>query len=113
MHMNKLACCYLMSCAMLSEACYPQPERGVPNTGIKDMRGFRGGGGPNPHPLENLKAIGFLWSTVPEPLGNHKATKPASNVGPSSARQRRVRGCCPTFSCILGFLMLVGGLDGE
>ena len=67
---------------------------------------------PDPHPLENTKAIGFLWYTVPEPVGNHKATKPASNVGPSSARQRRVRGCCPTFSCILGFLMLVGGLDG-
>ena len=52
------------------------------------MRGSRGGGGggrgPGP-PLENHKNIGFL---SPDPLKNHKATKPAFNVGPSSARQR-------------------------
>ena len=30
----------------------------------------------------------FFRNTGPEPLKNHKATKPAFNVGPSSARQR-------------------------
>ena len=34
------------------------------------------------------KAIGFLSNTGPDLLENHKATKPAFNVGPSSARQR-------------------------
>ena len=49
------------------------------------MRGFRGGGGWGSRPLENLKIIGFLWNTGPDPLENHKAT---SNVMPSSARLR-------------------------
>ena len=39
-------------------------------------------------PLEKNKALGFLSNTGPDPLGNHKATRPAFNVGPSSARQR-------------------------
>ena len=34
------------------------------------------------------KNIGFLSNTGPDPLKNHKATNPAFNVGPSSARQR-------------------------
>ena len=46
------------------------------------MRGYRGGWGggrgPDPYPLSN---------TGLDPLENHKATKPAFNVGPSSARQ--------------------------
>ena len=29
--------------------------------------------------------IGFLSNTGPDPLNNHKATKPAFNVGPLSA----------------------------
>ena len=53
------------------------------------MPGSRGGGdmGSGP-PLKNLKNIGFLSNTgagYPEIL---KATKPAFNVWPSSARQR-------------------------
>ena len=32
--------------------------------------------------------IGFLSNAGPDPLKNHKATKPAFNVGPSSARQQ-------------------------
>ena len=48
-----------------------------------------GAGGPDPPPrLKNHKNIGFLSNTGPDPLQNHKATKPAFNVGPSSARQR-------------------------
>ena len=50
--------------------------------------GSRGGtGGPDPPP-ENHKNIGFLCNTGPDPLKFHKATKPAFNVGPSSAHQR-------------------------
>ena len=49
-----------------------------------------GGGGqglPTP-PLKNLKAIGLLGNTGPDPLKNHKATKPVFSVGPLLARQR-------------------------
>ena len=52
-----------------------------------------GGGGQGvqtPPPLKNHKNIGFLSNlsnTGPDPLENHKAAKPAFNVGPSSARQ--------------------------
>ena len=38
--------------------------------------------------LEYHKAIGFLSNTGPDPMENHKATKPAFNVGPLSALQR-------------------------
>ena len=41
---------------------------------------------PPPPPLEIKK--GFLSNTAPDPLKNHKATKPAFNIGPSSARKR-------------------------
>ena len=47
------------------------------------MRGSREG--------ENYKAIGFLIITGPDPMENHKATKPAFNVGPPSARQRNTK----------------------
>ena len=49
----------------------------------------RGGGtgGPDLPTLKNHKSIGFLCNTGPDPLKNHKATKPAFNVGPSSARK--------------------------
>ena len=33
-------------------------------------------------PLENHKDIGFLSNTGLDPLENHKAIKPAFNVGP-------------------------------
>ena len=53
------------------------------------MGGFRGGGqGVRTIPLKNQENVGFLSNTGPYPLKNHKATKPAFNVGPSSARQR-------------------------
>ena len=46
--------------------------------------------GSIPPPPENQKNIGFFSNTGPDSLTNHKAmcTKPAFNVGPSSARQR-------------------------
>ena len=53
--------------------------------GIWCMRGSRGGaGGPDPH----HKNIGFLSSTDPDPLKNHKRTKPVFNLWPSLACQR-------------------------
>ena len=45
-----------------------------------------GTGGPD---QANHKNIGFVSNTGPDPLKNHKATKPAFNVEPSSARQRK------------------------
>ena len=46
------------------------------------MDGSRGDTG------ENRKNIGSFSNTGPDPLKNHKATKPAFNVGPSSAHKR-------------------------
>ena len=52
-----------------------------------DVQIQRRAGGPDPA-LKNHKNKGFLSNTGPEPLKNHKATKPEFNVGLSSARQR-------------------------
>ena len=38
--------------------------------------------------------IGFLSYSGPDPLKNHKATKPVFNVGPSSAHQNDVSVAC-------------------
>ena len=51
-----------------------------------DLEG--GGGGRTPPPLKNHKNIGFLSNSGLDPMKNYKATKPAFNVGPSSARQQ-------------------------
>ena len=48
------------------------------------QRGYGGSG----HPSEKSQNIGFLSNAGPDPMKNHKATKPAFNVGPSSARHR-------------------------
>ena len=50
-------------------------------TSANPEEGGRGSGPPSP--LKNYKNIGFLSDTGPDPLKNHKATKPAFNVGPS------------------------------
>ena len=42
-------------------------------------------GTPTPYNHQN---IGFLSNSCPDPPKNHKATKPAFHVGPSSALQR-------------------------
>ena len=44
------------------------------------MDGYRGGDRGSVPPLVNHKNIGFLSSTGPDPLKNHKATNPAFNV---------------------------------
>ena len=46
------------------------------------------GHGVRPPPLKNHKNIGFQSNFGQDPLNNHKAAKPAFNVGPSTARQR-------------------------
>ena len=51
-----------------------------PNACADPEGGYRGSGSL----LENHKNIAFLSNT----LNNHKAAKPAFNVGPSLARQR-------------------------
>ena len=43
----------------------------------------RGTGGSFPHSSENHNNICFLNKTVPDPLKNHRATKPKFNIGPS------------------------------
>ena len=46
-----------------------------------------GGGAGGPDPPEKSQKIGFLSNTGPDLLKNHKATKPAFNVGQLLARQ--------------------------
>ena len=53
-------------------------------------RGWDRGSGPPP--LKNNRNKGFLSNTGLDPLKNRKATKPAFNVGPSSAHQRTEDG---------------------
>ena len=55
-----------------------------PCIGIRRSRGGTGG----PDPPENEKAIWFLSNIDPDALKNHKATKPACNIKPSSACQQ-------------------------
>ena len=59
---------------------------GTLNFHVRIRPGGGGGQGSGPH-LKNYKIIGFLSNTGPDPLKNNKATKPAFNVGPSSARK--------------------------
>ena len=54
------------------------------HTPCADQEGGTGG----PDPPEKSQNIGFLSNTGPDHLKNQKATKPAFNVGPTSARQR-------------------------
>ena len=49
------------------------------------MRGYSGGDMGAVPPIENHKNLGFLKTTCPDPLKNHKATEPAFNVGQSLA----------------------------
>ena len=51
----------------------------------------KGGGAVGPDPLPLPEKSQKYWVSLkycPDPLNNHKATKPAFNVGPSYARQR-------------------------
>ena len=52
-----------------------------------DPEGVGTGPGPPP-PIKNYKNIALFSDTGPDPLKYHKATKPAFNIGSSSARQR-------------------------
>ena len=61
-----------------------------------------GGGEVGLDPMENLKAIGFLSNTSPDPLENHKATKPALTVWALSALQQESQFKC----CFAGVPMM-------
>ena len=77
------------SCYTISD-CYRHTSE-TPNTVRPHGRIQRGkAGGPDlpPPPPRNHKAIGCLSNTGPDPLKNHKATKPALTVRSSSACQR-------------------------
>ena len=65
-------CCWLLSVDFSGLSIHAQIQR-------RDME-------PQP-PLKNHKNIGFLSSTSPGLLKNHKVTQPTFNVGPSLARQ--------------------------
>ena len=54
------------------------------NIHVRTQRGGGGAGGLDPL-LKNHKNIEFLSNTGPDPLKNHKATKPAINVGPMTS----------------------------
>ena len=58
--------------------------------------GSRGGTVGRDPPRKITKNIGFHCNTGPDPLKYHKATKPAFNVGPSSAHpaKHRLNGVC-------------------
>ena len=57
------------------------------NISWADPEGGGAGVSGHPHrPLENHKNIEFLSKNGPDPLKNHKVTKPAFSVGTSSAR---------------------------
>ena len=59
------------------------------NLEINGSRGEWRTGGPNhPLPLENPKAMGSISNTGLDPMENQISTKPAFNVGLSSALQR-------------------------
>ena len=58
--------------------------------------------GPDPQ-LGHHKNIGFISNTTP--IKNHKATKPAVNVGTSSARQRNANGVSPDWRFAGGPMM--------
>ena len=68
-------------CTVLDALCKYQPNY------MGGSRGGGGGQGVKTPLLKNHKNKGFLRNTGPDPLKNHKATKPAFNVGPSLAHQ--------------------------
>ena len=53
--------------------------------------------GPDPPEKSQKYRVFLQYYTDPDPLTNHKATKPEFNVGPSSARQRN------TISMVFGW----------
>ena len=65
--------------AIFNQSCFISLTSFLPN--VPNMRGSKGGaGGPDlPRPWKTTKLKGI--NTDPDPLENHRATKPASNVG--------------------------------
>ena len=80
LHMCKVSMdrCLKFGLSLLLHPCFIYPSR--------DMCGSRGGGGGGGQdPPRKSQSYGLLSNTGLDPLENHKATKPAVNVGPSSA----------------------------
>ena len=73
----------LYSSVVTNSHLLPFPLCADPQGGWGRNRGYR------PSPLKKHKNLVFLSNTGLDTL-NHKATKPAFNVGSSSARQRKV-----------------------
>ena len=71
---NHATICLSVFCASPLPCADPEGGQGVPTI-------------HSPTPLKNHKNIGFLSNTDLDPLKKQKATKPAFNVGPSSAHQ--------------------------
>ena len=65
--------------------CYDLGDEGQWHGRIQRGGGGRGSGPPHPEKSQN---VGVSSNTGPDPLNNRKATKPAFNIGPPSARQR-------------------------
>ena len=72
---------FLSTCLVLDLPSYSSYTKFTNCVHVRIQRGHRGSG---PH-LKNHKNIGLLSNTDPDPLYNHKATKPAFNVGVSLA----------------------------
>ena len=73
------------------------------HTACADPEGGEGTGGPNPPPPKNHKSIGFLINTGLDPSKNHKATKPAFNLGSSLGHQRNAWRAIWPLLLVLGF----------
>ena len=98
-HVNMPHCWKSHNAAHIFVIFQPEQEILVPiayvqntpmNTGTHSyslVHGTRRWGTRGPDPPE-ISHIWFLSNTGPDPLKNHKATKPAFNVGPPFARQR-------------------------
>ena len=78
----------IMRCVFYYQHMFRASRRNVSRHARIQRGGGQGVWTPPPLPLKNHKNIGFLSKSSPDPLKNHKATKPAFTVGPPLARQR-------------------------
>ena len=76
-----------MGAATVKELTTTTTTKSLPTaaTCMLNQRRIQRGGGRGPTPSEKSQIIGFLSDTGLDPLKNHKATKPAFNLGLSSA----------------------------
>ena len=94
----------LVQCSIFIMLCSVHRTRGVKIESCYMCRSRGGTGGP--YPPEKSQKYRFskqYWSGSPE---NHRATKPAINVGPSSACHHRPVSETPFKWCFIGGLMI-------